>query len=117
MKRKFFTYTIALFTASLMFTSCGKDGDVGPAGSKGDTGGAGPAGPKGEQGTANVIYSDWLDVSFGSEPKFPPVYFTAIDAPKLTADVLSTAEIKVFVNFNTAEDPLVTPLPYIDGDG
>lgn len=42
----------------------GEKGDRGPAGPRGATGATGSRGPRGEQGppgTANVMYSDWLD--------------------------------------------------------
>ncbi|WP_220392838.1 hypothetical protein [Chitinophaga lutea] len=67
---RFLPFLLLTATAALFMSSCGKDGDVGPAGEKGENGDtgaggpAGPAGPKGDPGTANVIYSDWLNVIF-----------------------------------------------------
>ena len=54
-------------SACLFFTACSKTGPTGPAGPAGQdgaAGAAGPAGPKGDTGTANVIYSPWLDVTY-----------------------------------------------------
>ena len=53
----------------LVFTHC-KKGDTGPAGpqgpqgEQGQMGATGSQGPKGDTGTANVIYSSWLDVTY-----------------------------------------------------
>jgi hypothetical protein len=61
------TLLASLVLITFIFTQCQK-GDVGPAGPAGPTGAAGAAGspgatgPKGDTGTANVIYSPWLDV-------------------------------------------------------
>ena len=91
MKRIYLPVVALLFTGSLFLTSC-KKGDQGPA------------------GTANVIYSDWLDVTFedvteqGAEFK---TWVAEISAPKLDNAILSTGEIKVFLNVNTAADPTV----------
>ena len=95
-----------LFFVTFMI-SCGKDGAVGPAG------------PKGDSDSASVIYSTWLDV-----PYLPDTvhlagggidtigYYAIIDAPKLTLALLSTADVKVFINTNDASDPVIYPLPY-----
>ncbi|RBL93039.1 hypothetical protein DF182_10850 [Chitinophaga flava] len=96
-----------------MFTaSCSKDGNTGPAG---------PQGPKGDTGTANIIYSDWLDIPFKADTVHTAGnridtmgYFAVIDAPKLTTSILNTGELKVYINLNGAADPVITPLPYTD---
>lgn len=88
-----------LIATASFFTSC-KKGDTGPA------------------GTANVIYSDWMDVTY------TPIKNTAgdttyahqaqIDAPKLTNDILNSGDVKVYVNINTAASPTIVPLPVSD---
>src|SRR6266566_2913456 len=60
---------LLLVAITLLFTSC-KKGDPGAAGAPGATGQTGPTGPtgvqgpKGDTGTANVIYSAWLNVTY-----------------------------------------------------
>jgi hypothetical protein len=78
---------------------------------KGDTG------PKGDTGVANMIYSAWQDVSYTRQVPSPgdTIYVAAIPAPKMTKDVLDKDEIKVYINFGTAADPDIAPIPYFDG--
>jgi len=118
---------LLLTTTTLFFASCGKDGDPGadgpqgPAGSKGDKG---DKGDPGAVGTANVIYSDWLDVAYLPDTvhlaggKIDTIgWYSGIDVPKLSKTLLSTGEVKVYMNLNEASDPVIMPLPYSDEDG
>jgi hypothetical protein len=111
--------TLLLLSVVLFLFSCGKDGSTGPQGDPGATGPAGPTGPKGDPGTANVIYSDWLTVTFKADTLHTSGggidtigYYAEIDIPKLDDAIISTGEMKVYVNQNTAADPVVSPLPY-----
>src|SRR5215217_3270814 len=72
MKQKSYLWMFLSLIVVTFFVACQK-GDTGPAGPAGPAGAAGangangpqgPAGPQGDPGTANVIYSDWLDVTF-----------------------------------------------------
>ncbi len=124
----FFPFLL-LLAATLTFISCGKDGAAGPAGEqgqkgdKGDGGPAGPSGPKGDPGTANVIYSNWLTVTFKPDTVIlngridTLGYYADIDAPKLTKEILNTGEVKIYINFNTAADPVITSIPYRGENG
>lgn len=105
----------------MFMISCGKDG---ANGADGATGPAGPAGPKGDAGSGNVIYSAWLDVPFKPDTvhlangKIDTIgYYATIDAPKLTQALVSTADVKVFINGNDASDPVIYPLPYYATSG
>ncbi|MFT3827393.1 MAG: collagen-like protein [Chitinophagaceae bacterium] len=105
----------------LFLASCSKDGDAGAKGDKGDPGATGPEGPA---GAANVIYSTWLDVPFKPDTihtsggKIDTIgYYSGINVPKLTLALLSTSDIKVYVNLNTAADPVIAPLPYVEESG
>jgi hypothetical protein len=102
----------------MFMISCGKDGADGPAGP------AGPAGPKGDAGSGDVIYSAWLDVPFKADTihlangKIDTVgYYATIDVPKLTLALLSTADVKVYINTDETGDPLIYPLPYSAASG
>jgi hypothetical protein len=108
--------------------SCSKDGPAGPAGatgpagSQGPAGAQGPAGQNGQPGTANVIYSDWIDTTtwqadtVHNGATIDTVGFHAnIDAPKLDTSILNRGEVKVYVNANTTADPVIFPVPYNDG--
>lgn len=97
MKRTYLHVAVLLLAGSLFFVSC-KKGDQGPA------------------GTANVIYSDWLDVTFNQTVRSPgdTIYIALIDAPKLTNDIINNGDVKVFVNVNTPSSPAVVPLPNYD---
>lgn len=110
-----------VFALALSFSSCSKEGPQGPQGEQGLQGAQGATGAKGDPGTANVIYSDWLDVTYESvndtadDGTITPIAWLAgIDAPKLDASILSTGEIKVYINVNTAGDPEIIPLPLFD---
>ena len=123
-KNSFKLFT-ALMGIVLFFAYCQK-GDAGPAGPKGDTGAngaagaAGAQGPKGDSGTANVIYSAWLDVvyvpdTFRNAGVLDTAGFsTNIPAAKLTAAIINGGEVKVYWNFGTSASPAVAPLPYFD---
>lgn len=115
---------VSLVAAAIFISSCSKEGPAGPAGepgaqgAPGPAGPAGPAGPNGAPGTANVIYSNWLDVTYtpitneAGDTVF--AYSASITAPKLTADILNSGEVKVYINWETAAAPLVDPLPLRD---
>jgi hypothetical protein len=112
---------------TMLFTaSCTKEGPAGPAGPAGPQGTAGPTGaqgPKGDTGTANVIYSGWLDVAYlpdtiqnrvGNTIEIDTVgYYADVNAPRLTNTILSTGEMKVYVNFGTPAQPEVVSLPHL----
>ncbi|MGC4037923.1 MAG: hypothetical protein QM764_18315 [Chitinophagaceae bacterium] len=102
----------------MIFVAC-KKGDTGPAGPAGTTGATGATGAAGPAGTANVIYSDWTDTLtyYLTTATTTDTIFGDLSVPKLTADILNSGDIKVYVNLGSADDPLVVPLPYTGGDG
>jgi hypothetical protein len=103
----------------LLIASCQK-GDTGPAGQTGAAGSQGPQGPKGDTGTANVIYSNWLNINYSPDTLnnggiIDTIgYFAYITAPKLTGNIISSGEMKVYLNLGTTTTPDVIPLPYTD---
>jgi len=93
----------------MLIVSCGKQGATGPAG---------PAGPKGDSASGSVIYSDWLDVTYKADTIHDPQgkidtlgYYAIVNVPKLTATMLNTADVKVYINTSDASDPVIYPLP------
>lgn len=118
MKKHSFISPLVLLAGLFLVTfmiACKKDKEtVGP------TGPAGPAGPKGDTGagSSNVIYSEWLDLNFKADTIKSGVdidtigYYIDIDAPLLTLELLSTADVKIYLNTSNADDPIIYPLPY-----
>jgi hypothetical protein len=108
----------------IFFAACGKDGEAGPAGAKGDTGATGPAGTPGKDATSGIIYSEWLDVTFDAYREsedgngngvLDTVYFGAqIDAPKITDEILSTGDVRVFINTYSDTEKDIAPLPFLN---
>src|SRR5690349_2042724 len=92
-------YYFLLIALPLFIISCSKEGPAGPAGPTGPTGAtgaAGPGGPAGAPGTANVIYSAWLDVPFlpdtvkqGNVVIDTLGYYSDVAVPKLTPAILT----------------------------
>lgn len=119
MNRNLFRMLILLFLIPIVFASC-KKGDAGATGATGDvgaTGPTGPQGPKGDTGTANVTYSDWLDVIYqpAVNSKGDTTAWTAtIPAPKLSDSILNLGAVKVYLNAGTRGAPAVFPLPITD---
>ena len=120
--RSCLTVFASLLVITLIFTQC-KKGDVGPAGAAGAAGPqgpVGPTGPKGDTGTANVIYSAWLDVAYTADTVHNGAiidtigFFANITASKLTNAILTSGEMKVYLNIGNSANPDVVPLPYFD---
>ena len=119
MKKLTFQIAAMAFVAvSVLFTSCSKEGPVGATGPAGTAGPAGSQGPKGDNGTANVIYSEWLDVAFDADTVLNGAlidtigFITTIDVPKLDNTILTSGEIRAYVNLSSADEPVIAPLPY-----
>jgi len=113
------TLLASLVLITFIFTQCQKGdvGPAGPAGPTGPTGSTGSAGPKGDTGTANVIYSPWLDVTYAPETDIngdTAFWVASITANKLTQAIIDRGEIKVYMNWRTQADPDVAPLPILD---
>lgn len=113
---------VLMMVMAVFVVSCSKDGPAGPQGEQGEQGEqgadgpAGPEGPQGEPGTANVIYSEWLNVVYDTIflSETDTAYITEIEAPRLTPEMLSNCEVKIYANFGTAADPFIFALPVAD---
>jgi hypothetical protein len=120
MKLNFSKPFYLLLALPLFFASCAKQGPVGPAGPAGPQGTPGAAGATGTQGsqgnpgTANVIYSNWLDVAYtGSDSTG---WTAEIPVPQLVDSILNNGEIKVYFNAgsDSAGSQAIFPLPIYD---
>lgn len=113
-----FVLVLVLFITSCKKGDTGPAGAAGPAGPAGATGATGPAGAKGDTGTANVIYSAWLDVKYQpvkDQTTGDTVAWTAtIPAPKLTNAILNSGTVKVYLNAGSTAQPAIFPLPFTD---
>ena len=111
MNFKLFTIPCSfLLVITLFFAACTKEGPAGPAGPAGPQGNQGPAGPQGPAGTANVFYSNWLDVTF--RPNTDSSEWSAqINASRLVDSILQRGEVRVYLNLGTSAAPNVLPLP------
>ncbi len=109
--KKMHYYLFAFAVAAITFTSCGKNGAVGPAGPVGATGPVGPTGPAGANGatgpvgatgTANVIYSNWYTPStYTKDTVFNSYHFHAnIAASKITQAILDNGTVLVYGKLN-----------------
>ncbi|NLR60401.1 collagen-like protein [Chitinophaga polysaccharea] len=124
MKRRNLISPLALLSGLFLvmfMISCGKDGAVGPAGANGPKG---DTGPKGDSGVGTVFYSGWLDVPFKPDTihlaggRIDTIgYYATIDAPKLTKELLSSVDVKVYINSNDISDPVIYSLPYTAQSG
>jgi len=74
-------------------------------------------GAKGDTGTANVMYSPWLDVTYSPQTNNAGdtvIWFATITAPKITPAILDSGVVKVYLNVGTASNKLIFPLPITD---
>ncbi len=105
--------SILLLSITLIISSCSKDGPAGATGPQGPAGPNGATGATGATGAANVIYSNWLDVTFDPIDADTTFWVAEIDAPKLVDSILRRGEIKVYWNAgnDSIGNQLVIPLP------
>ncbi|WP_234570993.1 collagen-like triple helix repeat-containing protein [Rhodohalobacter sp. 614A] len=54
-------FVLPIMIGLICFSCEGPEGPAGPQGLQGEAGEPGPEGSQGEPGTANVIYSEWID--------------------------------------------------------
>src|SRR5690625_1403601 len=105
----------------------GEPGPEGPQGPKGDQGEPGPEGPQGEPGTANVIYTEWINIGFsgsqGSIPRSPRSYlgrnYTAyeFEIPELTQEIIDQGTVLVYMKMGPRNvNGLITQLPFTLGN-
>ncbi len=113
----------------MIAASCSKTGPTGPAGATGPAGptgapgATGATGPAGAAGSANVIYSAWLDAKYKPEIATDgsgdtlDFFFDTTGITKLTNTILTSGEVKIYLNLNTAASPAIVLLPYLELSG
>ncbi len=122
-RRSLFSIITAFVLGAFLFVACsaedGETGPTGPAGPAGPQGAQGDQGPQGEQGdpgTANVIYSDWIDSEFDANIIATGSSFD-IDAPDMTQEIIDSGVIMVFGrNIPVIGTPDVFQLPHVSND-
>lgn len=116
------SFYVMLAAIPFIMVSCSKTGPTGPAGATGPagpTGAAGAAGTQGAQGnpgTANVIYSPWLDVTYSPAATDSSAWRAEIPAPQLVDSILNKGTMKVYLNIgsDSIESQLIVALPIAD---
>lgn len=115
---------IVLTATIFLVNACSKDGSAGPAGPTGAKGDKGDKGDPGTNGTTGIFYSSWLDVKFDADTVHMPGgridtlgYYAVVDVPKITQEVLTSADVRVYINLNNATDPTIALLPYMEESG
>ena len=122
-QNRFVNQSAAFIFSLFLLASCsGEDGEMGVQGPQGEQGpqGAqgdqGPQGNQGETGSANVIYSEWIDTEFDNNEVAVGVNFD-IDVPELTQDIIDQGVVLVFGrNIPGIGSPDVIQLPFITAD-
>jgi hypothetical protein len=108
MKHVFSVFSVACVVAFTLFMSTMNSACKKEKGDKGDT------------GTANVMYSPWLDVTYSvvkNTAGDTVAWVGNIPAPKLTKNILDSGAVKVYWNAGTPASPAVFPLPFNDAYG
>ena len=120
---------IALLAITFIIASCTKEGPAGATGATGPAGPAGPAGPSGPAGsngtngvngapgTANVLYSDWIDtVSYQPFYTDSSAWIAQIIAPGLVDSILNKGDIKLYLNAgsDSLNDEFILSIPITD---
>ena len=111
---------LGMLLVSILFVGCspedgknGTDGIDGIDGVDGIDGIDGNDGTDGETGTANVIYSDWVNTELSNSIASSSASFT-IDAPEIDPDILNFGTILVYAR-RIAGGNIVYQLPIVFG--
>lgn len=95
-----------LVSAAVAFSSCSKEGPAGATGPAGPAGPTGATGAQGATGTANVIYSQWTNVTFTNG-------VGRLTATDLSKEILNSGSIKVYMNMGNVDTPFVVQIPCV----
>lgn len=87
----------------------GVNGDQGP---QGNTGPQGDQGPQGDPGTANVMYSDWIQSPFPANITNVSLGFF-IDDDTITEEIINSGVVLVYGSSTNAFNQFVFALPHL----
>lgn len=94
----------------ICFSCEGPEGPTGSQGQQGEAGAPGPQGPQGDPGTANVIYSEWIDSDWTELDQREWDMF--IEDSNISVEFSSTGgTVLVYRRNGPSDDALVYPLP------
>lgn len=120
LKTKLTRHVLGVLFVSVLCIGCspedGKDGATGPEGPQGEDGQQGIQGEQGEQGdtgTANVIYSEWIDSPLdGSIPS--STANGSIDVPGLSQEIFDNGTVLLYGKAGSIN---VFALPFVGASG
>ena len=100
---------ILILVSLFLFFGC-----EGPQGPQGEQGPQGPEGPAGDDGTANVVYSSWIDIKWDFEGS----YGASMELPesRITDEFMRSGIVKMYYKVESSSFVSISPLPYIDND-
>lgn len=105
----------AFYLLLILISSCkgdtGPAGPAGPTGATGATGATGTTGATGATGSANVIYSNWTNVTFSNTG---PFWEGILNAPGITQTIMDRGVVNVYLK---NPDGLVFQLNYVTSGG
>lgn len=110
----FFTVILAIMVAISISACEGPTGPDGAQGPQGEQGPEGAQGPQGEPGTANVIYSGWMDLEWNLSDE--ATYKTMlIEDENATGDFRDTGTILMFYKFtDSGGTTAIFLMPFVD---
>lgn len=121
-------YLTILLSLCLAFASCTQsEGPTGPQGEPGPQGQQGPQGPQGEQGppgedgedgedgTANVFYSEWMEIDWNVSDG-TTLKTMLISEPRVTEEFTNTGSLLMFARNATIDVKTAIALPFVNGN-
>ncbi len=113
---RFISFVTILFFMIASLACEGPTGPEGPQGPQGEQGPEGPQGPQGETGTANVIYSDWVNINWNQAngDTYKAMYIE--ESRVVDEDFLATGTLMVYLKLEEGDASAIVSLPYTSGN-
>jgi hypothetical protein len=105
-----------LIPEGLLLSCSAEDGEDGAMGLQGDPGPQGPEGEQGEPGTANVMYSEWLDVEWNGADESAYKRMDIVE-PLITEEFMETGTVLMYLNLSGGSQGIVFALPFSTDSG
>lgn len=113
MKNSFKLLLITFLAIGLTSAACeGPTGSDGPQGPQGEQGPEGPQGPQGETGTANVIYSDWMNIAWNLVDGPTRKHMYVEESRVVEEEFMATGTLLMYLKLETPEDIVIAALPF-----